>query len=144
LRISFTAAALSRRRCTDAFGNDIVVEGRGAIYVNDIGFKFPGGEFRPGVIVLVAPGGAVRKMAEDLAFPAKAAHLLLARPVRDQLARLRFYSLTQNGSWMYQARKAFRYSGEIRSLDRDAIERSWRSPSGAHSIGLMIRGNETE
>lgn len=29
----------------DAFGNDIVVDGRGAIYVNDIGFKFPGGEY---------------------------------------------------------------------------------------------------
>jgi sugar lactone lactonase YvrE len=53
----------------DAFGNDIVVDGRGAIYVNDIGFKFPGGEFRPGAIVLVAPDGAVRKVAEDLAFP---------------------------------------------------------------------------
>ena len=53
----------------DAFGNDIVVDGRSAIYVNDIGFKFPGGEFQPGVIVLVAPNGAVRKVAEDLAFP---------------------------------------------------------------------------
>ena len=53
----------------DAFGNDIVVDGRGAIYVNDIGFKFPGGEFRPGAIVLVAPDGAVRKVADDLAFP---------------------------------------------------------------------------
>jgi sugar lactone lactonase YvrE len=53
----------------DAFGNDIVVDGRGAIYVNDIGFKFPGGEFRPGVIALVAPDGAVRKVADDLAFP---------------------------------------------------------------------------
>jgi sugar lactone lactonase YvrE len=53
----------------DAFGNDIVVDGRGAIYVNDIGFKFPRGEFRPGVIALVAPGSAVRKVAEHLAFP---------------------------------------------------------------------------
>jgi sugar lactone lactonase YvrE len=53
----------------DAFGNDIVVDGRGAIYVNDIGFKFPGGEFRPSVIVHVAPNGAVHKVADDLAFP---------------------------------------------------------------------------
>ena len=50
----------------EAFGNDIVVDGRGAIYVNDIGFKFPGGEFRPEVIVLVAPDGAVRRVADDL------------------------------------------------------------------------------
>jgi hypothetical protein len=40
-----------------------------SIYVNDIGFKFPGGEFRPGVIALIAPDGAVRKVADDLAFP---------------------------------------------------------------------------
>jgi len=53
----------------EAFGNDIVVDGRGSIYVNDIGFKFPGGEFHPGVIVHVAPDGAVRKVADDLAFP---------------------------------------------------------------------------
>jgi sugar lactone lactonase YvrE len=53
----------------EAFGNDIVVDGRCAIYVNDIGFKFPGGEFRPGVVVLVTPDGAVRQVADDLAFP---------------------------------------------------------------------------
>jgi hypothetical protein len=47
----------------------IVVDGSGSIYVNDIGFNFPSGEFRPGVIVLVAPRGAVRKVAEDFAFP---------------------------------------------------------------------------
>ena len=52
-----------------AFGNDIVVDGRGNIYVNDVGFDFPGGEFRPGIVVLVSAGGAVREVAGDLAFP---------------------------------------------------------------------------
>lgn len=49
--------------------NDIVVDGRGHAYVNNIGFDFPGGEFRPGIIALVTPDGAARQVAGNLAFP---------------------------------------------------------------------------
>jgi sugar lactone lactonase YvrE len=49
--------------------NDIVVDGRGNIYVNNIGFDFPGGEFATGLIALVAPDGSVRQVADGLAFP---------------------------------------------------------------------------
>jgi sugar lactone lactonase YvrE len=49
--------------------NDIVVDGRGNAYVNSIGFDFPGGEFAPGLIVLVTPEGTVDQVAEGLAFP---------------------------------------------------------------------------
>jgi sugar lactone lactonase YvrE len=49
--------------------NEVVVDGRGRAYVNSIGFDFPGGEFAPGVIVLVADDGAVTPVAEGLAFP---------------------------------------------------------------------------
>ena len=49
--------------------NDIVVDGRGNAYVNNIGFDFPGGEFAPGLVALVTPDGAARKVAEGLAFP---------------------------------------------------------------------------
>ena len=49
--------------------NDIVVDARGNAYVNTIGFDFPGGEPAPGSVVLVTPEGAVRRVAEDLAFP---------------------------------------------------------------------------
>ncbi|WP_026877159.1 SMP-30/gluconolactonase/LRE family protein [Jiangella gansuensis] len=49
--------------------NDIVVDDRGNAYVNNIGFDFPGGEFAPGLIALVAPGGEVRQVAGDVAFP---------------------------------------------------------------------------
>jgi sugar lactone lactonase YvrE len=49
--------------------NDIVVDARGNAYVNTIGFDFPGGEPAPGSVVLVTPAGAVRKVADDLAFP---------------------------------------------------------------------------
>lgn len=49
--------------------NDIVVDGRGNAYVNSIGFDFPGGEFAPGIIVLVGPDGSVTPVAEGLAVP---------------------------------------------------------------------------
>jgi sugar lactone lactonase YvrE len=50
--------------------NDLIVDGRGNAYVNNIGFDFPGGEFAPaGIIVLVTPDGMVRQVAEGLAFP---------------------------------------------------------------------------
>jgi sugar lactone lactonase YvrE len=49
--------------------NDIVVDDRGNAYVNSIGFDFPGGEFAPGLVVLVTPDGVVREVAGDLAFP---------------------------------------------------------------------------
>jgi sugar lactone lactonase YvrE len=49
--------------------NDIVVGADGNAYVNTIGFDFPGGEPAPGSIALAAPGGAVRLVAGDLAFP---------------------------------------------------------------------------
>jgi sugar lactone lactonase YvrE len=49
--------------------NDIVVDGRGNAYVGNIGFDFPGGEFAPGILALVAPDGSARQVAEGVAFP---------------------------------------------------------------------------
>jgi sugar lactone lactonase YvrE len=49
--------------------NEIVVDGRGNIYVNNVNFEFPGGEFRPGFIALITPDGQVRRVAEGLGFP---------------------------------------------------------------------------
>jgi sugar lactone lactonase YvrE len=49
--------------------NDIVADDRGNAYVNTIGFDFPGGQFAPGLIVLAAPDGTVRQVADGLAFP---------------------------------------------------------------------------
>ena len=49
--------------------NEIVVDGRGNIYVNGGGpAPAPGEDFGPGTIVLITPDGAVRHMAEDIAF----------------------------------------------------------------------------
>jgi sugar lactone lactonase YvrE len=49
--------------------NDIVVDGRGNIYLNNIGFDFGEGEFAPGLIALVSSDGSVRQVADGLAFP---------------------------------------------------------------------------
>jgi sugar lactone lactonase YvrE len=40
--------------------NEIVVDGRGNIYLNNVNFKFPGGEFKPGHAALVTPDGTVK------------------------------------------------------------------------------------
>jgi sugar lactone lactonase YvrE len=49
--------------------NDIVADDRGNVYVNSIGFDFPGEQFAPGLIALVTPDGGVRQVADGLAFP---------------------------------------------------------------------------
>jgi sugar lactone lactonase YvrE len=49
--------------------NEIVVDGRGNTYVNNIGFDFPAAEFAPGIIALVTPDGSARCVAGDVAFP---------------------------------------------------------------------------
>ena len=49
--------------------NDIVVDGRGNTYVNNIGFDFPDEEFAPGTIALVDSEGTARRVADGLAFP---------------------------------------------------------------------------
>ena len=49
--------------------NEIVVDGRGNAYVNNIGFEFPCGEFTPGTVALLTPDGSVRQVADGVAFP---------------------------------------------------------------------------
>jgi sugar lactone lactonase YvrE len=51
-------------------GNEIVVDGRGNVYVNGGGFNPMAGEpAAPGMIALVGPQGSVRQVADDLEFP---------------------------------------------------------------------------
>ena len=49
--------------------NEIVVDGRGNIYVNLVGFWFGREPFRPGAIALITPDGKVRLVADDIHFP---------------------------------------------------------------------------
>jgi sugar lactone lactonase YvrE len=48
--------------------SDMVIDGRGNAYVGNIGFDFPAGEFAPGVLALVPPGGTARQVADGLSF----------------------------------------------------------------------------
>jgi sugar lactone lactonase YvrE len=72
-----------------------VVDDRGNAYVNSIGFDFPGGEFAPGLIVLVTPEGNVRQVADGLAFPngmaisADGATLIVAESYANRLTAYR-------------------------------------------------------
>jgi sugar lactone lactonase YvrE len=57
-------------RLSDRPWNEIVVDGRGNVYLNNIGFDLMGGDaVAPGLIALVAPDGAARPVAADVAFP---------------------------------------------------------------------------
>lgn len=49
--------------------NEIVVDGRGNAYVNNIGFDFPHGEVTTGIIALVTARGVTRQVADGVAFP---------------------------------------------------------------------------
>jgi sugar lactone lactonase YvrE len=49
--------------------NEIVVDGRGNIYVNSVCFRLGEEEFRPGIVGLVTPDRSVRQVADDIAFP---------------------------------------------------------------------------
>jgi sugar lactone lactonase YvrE len=53
--------------------NDIVIDGRGNIYVNNVNFDFAegmaDGDPAPGFVALVTPDGGARVVADDLAFP---------------------------------------------------------------------------
>jgi sugar lactone lactonase YvrE len=51
-------------------GNEMVVDGRGNVYVNGGGFDLMAGEeFAPGMIALISPDGSARQVADGLAFP---------------------------------------------------------------------------
>lgn len=85
--------------------NDIVVDGRGSTYVNNVNFDFaagpPGGETAPGFVALVGADGRARVVAEDLAFPngmavtADNATLVVAESYRH---RLTAFDIATDGS----------------------------------------------
>lgn len=85
--------------------NDIVVDGRGNIYVNNIGFDFGEAEYAPGIIAHVAADGTVSQVADDRAFPNGMAvtqdgsTLIVAESYAD---RLTAYDIESDGSLSHQ------------------------------------------
>lgn len=50
--------------------NEIVVDGRGNVYLNGGGFSFqPGADLATGIIALLTPDGSLRQVADGIAFP---------------------------------------------------------------------------
>ncbi|MEV6842620.1 SMP-30/gluconolactonase/LRE family protein [Actinoplanes sp. NPDC051411] len=49
--------------------NDVAADSRGNLFVNNIGYDFPGGEEQPGIIAVVGTDGVVRPVADGLRFP---------------------------------------------------------------------------
>jgi sugar lactone lactonase YvrE len=80
-RLLVTGQALQRREADGSFvthvdlsglasgWNELVVDGRGNVYVNSINFRFGQEAFRPGIIALVTADGAARQVADGLHFP---------------------------------------------------------------------------
>ena len=54
---------------SDHSWNEIVVDGRGNAYVNNIGFDFACGDFAPGTVALLTPESPARQAADGIAFP---------------------------------------------------------------------------
>jgi sugar lactone lactonase YvrE len=55
---------------TELGWNELVVDGRGNVYVNSIAFEFIAGKPpTSGILALITPDGAARQVAGDLAFP---------------------------------------------------------------------------
>jgi sugar lactone lactonase YvrE len=85
--------------------NDIVVDGRGLVFVNSPNFDFmsgpPEGHVQPGVVGVVTPDGVARVVAEDVAFPngmavtADGSTLVVADSYRHQLVG---FTLADEGS----------------------------------------------
>ena len=58
------------RGLSDDPWNEIVVDGRGNTYLNNIGFDMMSGEQAgPGIVALVTPDGSIRQVADDVLFP---------------------------------------------------------------------------
>ena len=101
--------------------NDIVVDGRGNAYVNNIGFDFPAGAFQPGIVVLVTADGSVTPVADGLAFPngmavtADGSTLIVAESYAEQLTA---YRVAADGTLSHR--------------------RVWASTPGDHPDGICL------
>jgi sugar lactone lactonase YvrE len=136
-------SALSPHGC-----NDIVIDGRGNTYVNNVNFDFaagpPAGEPAPGFVALVRDGSA-RVVADDLAFPngmavtADNATLIVAESYRH---RLTAFDIGADGS--LSNRRVWAEVGDHSPdgicLDRDGA--AWYADVGDRCCVRVSQGGE--
>jgi sugar lactone lactonase YvrE len=101
--------------------NDVVVDGRGNAYVGNVGFDFPGGDFKPGILALVRPDGAAQQVADGLAFP----NGLAVTPDNSTLIVAESYGAKLT---------AFDIAADGRLSNR----RVWAALDGAHPDGICL------
>jgi sugar lactone lactonase YvrE len=125
--------------------NDLVVDGRGNAYVNDIGFDFPGGAFAPGIVALVSPDGSARQVADGLAFP----NGMAVTPDNSTLivaesygARLTAFDIAPDGSLSNQRVWAELPNGHPDGICLDAEGAVWYSDVPAKRCVRVCEGGE--
>jgi sugar lactone lactonase YvrE len=102
--------------------NEIVVDGRGNAYVNNIGFDMAGGaEPATGIIAVVPPDGTARQVADDVSFPNGMA-------------------ITPDGRTLLLAES---YAGRLTAFDIDldgglSNRRAWAEIEGSAPDGICI------
>ena len=125
--------------------NDIVVDGRGNAYVNNIGFDFPGGEFAPGLVALVTPLGTVARVADGLAFPNGMAvtedgsTLIVAESYAEQLTA---YDIAADGSLTDRRVWAATPGDHPDGICLDAIGAVWYADVGSRHCVRIREGGE--
>ena len=105
--------------------NEIVVDGRGNAYLNNIEFDLMAGEeFRPGIVALVTPEGSARQVADGVAFPNGMAPLMqwllvptLAQWIRASVAFPNGMAVTPDGSTLIIAES---YATKLTAFDIEA------------------------
>jgi sugar lactone lactonase YvrE len=129
--------------------NDIVIDGRGNTYVNNVNFDFaagpPPGDTAPGFVALATPDGQARVVAEDLAFPngmavtADNATLVVAESYRHQLTAFDIGAdgaLTNRRGWA----RVGDHSPDGICLDRDGA--AWYADVGDRCCVRVAEGGQ--
>lgn len=130
--------------------NDIVVDGRGNVYVNNVNFEFtagpPPGDTAPGFVAVAVPNEEPRLVADDLAFPNGMAvtpdntTLIVAESYRHQLTAfdiLNDGSLTNRRVWA----RVGDHSPDGICLDRDGAV--WYADVGDRCCMRVVEGGQT-
>jgi sugar lactone lactonase YvrE len=126
--------------------NDLVVDGRGHAYVNNLGFDFgSNAEFAPGSIVLVTPDGSARMVADGLAFPNGMAvtpdnhRLIVAESYGNQLTA---FDIAADGSLSNQRVWAALEGGHPDGICLDSEGAVWYGDVPARSCVRVREGGE--
>jgi sugar lactone lactonase YvrE len=123
--------------------NDVAVDAAGRVYVNNIGFDFPGGEPRPGLVAVVTEEGAAREAADGLMFPNGMAvvdeTLIVAESYAD---RLTAFQIGPGGS--LSGRRDWAVLGEGEAPDGICVvpEGIWYASVPQQACTLVAEGGE--